>query len=409
MLEREHRLLDQIVENIPGAVFWKNTQSRYQGCNGYFAKLAGFDSPHELINKSDLEMRWGSAGKRYHDSDLQVMTTRESVINSQLSYRTKEGKMISLIQNKVPLIDEKGRVTGVLGMFQDITAHREMERQLTEAKKLESLGQLSAGVAHEINTPMQCINLNMGFIKESYERMAKVIDLMAECLKQVEPQTYGRIQQAMKTNRFEYCRTQLPLAINEANSATLRVSEVISAMNYIAHPDRLKRHPIDINTLIHNAVTITRNVWKKQAKVEFNLAEDLPSIQALQGLLTQVLTNMIINACDAIEASDRRDAGCIEFRSRHSDGGIRIEICDNGCGIPGKLLTRIFDPFFTTKDVGKGTGQGLAIAHDIIVNRHGGSIMVTSEVGVGTTFSIWLPIDFEFAGPHCREKFGEFA
>lgn len=391
-LKKQHRLLDQIVENIPGAVFWKDANSRYQGCNGYFARIAGFESPEELINKTDLELRWTKAeGQRYHNSDLQIMVTRQPVINVELSYRARDGQRISLLENKVPLLDENGKVSGVLGMFQDISAQREMERELVEAKKLESLGQLSAGVAHEINTPMQCINLNMGFIKESYERMVNVVDLMSDCLKLVEPEVCQQIAQAMKVNRFDYCRKQLPLAIDEANTATLRVSEVISAMNYIAHPNRLKRHPLDVNVLIHNAATITRNIWKTRAQVEFDLAENLPQIAVFQGPLTQVLTNLIVNACDAIESAKRTSNGVLQFKTQESQNGIRIDIRDNGTGIPSKILSRIFEPFFTTKEVGKGTGQGLAIAHDIIVNRHGGRLTVSSEVGEGTTFSIWLP------------------
>ncbi len=384
-LDEQRRLLDQIVQNLPGAVFWKDAASRYQGCNGYFAKFAGCDAPSELIGKTEFDLHWKKhEAKRYHLSDLHVMQSREPVLNVELSYRTRDGNRVILLANKVPLLDEKGNVNGVLGMFQDISAQKELERELADAKKLESLGQLSAGVAHEINTPMQCIMLNISFIKDSYERLARVVSLLPECLQFADQETQSKISVAMKSNRFEFCCQQIPKAIDEADEASRRVVDVVSAMKYLAHPNRDQRHLLDINLLIRNAVTMSRNTWKTTANIEFDFENDLAQIPGLQSALTQVLINLISNACDAIELAGRGPAGRIEIRTRSVKLGVLIDVIDNGVGIPEELRSRVFDPFFTTKEVGKGTGQGLAISHDVIVNRHAGRISLESTHGEGT-------------------------
>jgi PAS domain S-box-containing protein len=391
-IDEEHRLLDQIVQNIPGAVFWKNTDSKYLGCNGYFAKFAGYETPDELIDKSEFDLRWKkSEAKRYHLSDLQVMQSRVPVVNMELSYPIGMGKRATLLANKVPLLDDKGNVRGVLGMFQDISAQKDMERALADAKKLESLGQLSAGVAHEINTPMQCVMLNISFIRDSYERLASVVDLLSECLRFADPATSRQISKAMAEKRFDFCREQIPKAIEETNEASQRVVEVVAAMKYLAHPNRDQRHPLDINLLLRNAVTISRNAWKASAHIEFDFESNLPQVPGLQGALTQVLINLISNACDAIVMANRAP-GVINISTRNVKDGVQIDFKDNGSGIPEDIISRVFDPFFTTKEVGKGTGQGLAISYDVITNHHHGQITIASTPDVGTTVSIWLPL-----------------
>lgn len=278
-----------------------------------------------------------------------------------------------------------------------------LEVQLLHAQKLESMGQLAAGIAHEINTPMQCVEGNVEFLKNCYQRLFNVVDTYANQLQGPDMSRKER-QSAMDhliaESRCDHIRKQAPAAIEEAAEAVQRVIEIVRAMKAMSHPGNSAKSFVDINNLIRSAATISRNRWKFVANVQLELQDSLADVPVMPAEVNQVLLNMIVNATDAIGeryGENGSPQGKIVVRTSEVDSGVQIEIEDDGCGIPEGIQQRIFDPFFTTKDVGKGTGQGLAITYDVVVKRHGGRINVDSTPDVGTTFTIWFPYD-ELAG-----------
>jgi two-component system, NtrC family, sensor kinase len=283
--------------------------------------------------------------------------------------------------------------------LRDMSEQKQLQRDLYQAQKLESIGQLAAGIAHEINTPMQCVSGNVEFLRNCYERLFQVLDNYQEYLEGPELSWLERkhtMDQLKEQCHYNHIREQAPPAIEEAADAVQKVIEIVRAMKAMSHPGTQEKVPTDVNELVRSATTISRNRWKYAAELKLDLNPQLAHIMALPAELNQVMLNLIVNAGDAVLdkiGEDRNGDGLITIRTRNESDGVLIEVEDTGMGIPDDVKERIFDPFFTTKEVGKGTGQGLAISYDVVVNKHGGRISVETVPGIGTTFTVWLPLD----------------
>ena len=287
-------------------------------------------------------------------------------------------------------------------------AHDELQdtqTQLLAAQKLEAIGSLAAGIAHEINTPIQYVGDNIRFLQESAEAVGTVIAAIGPMIEAVESGAAGsevaaRFREVEAEADLDFIREEVPLAIEQSLEGIDRVAEIVRAMKEFAHPGSADKAPIDINRNIETTVAVAKNEWKYVADLTLNLDPELPEVPALAGPLNQSLLIMVVNSAQAI--GDTIDAasgerGAISISTYVEDADAVISIADNGPGIPEKILDRIFDPFFTTKDVGKGSGQGLSIARSVIVDKHGGRLDVETVDGSGTTFIIRLPLDKEAA------------
>ena len=314
-----------------------------------------------------------------------------------ISEQSKASGMRSLSATFSPVLAPGGEVAKIVEYFVDNTERVNLEQQLNQARKLESIGQLAAGVAHEINTPLQCVSANMEFLRDSQVVIKEVTESILDKLMHSESmQEYvAPLREKIKSTNFEFLVEQQPDAIRDAASGAQRVAEIVQAMKSISHPGSTKKGLFDLNKVLQDAVTVTRNRWKYAAHLELDLDPGLPEVLGRQNELSQVAINLIVNAADAITEQNQEsgDMGQIVVRSTMRDPQtVQFEVSDNGPGVPPDLQDRIFDPFFTTKEVGKGTGQGLAISFDIVKNRHGGTIKANSEPGEGTTFTITLPL-----------------
>jgi len=281
---------------------------------------------------------------------------------------------------------------------------RSRSAQIAQSQKLESIGQLAAGIAHEINTPAQYVGDNLEFLEQS---VGEIQPLLAFCTALAADRTgpedspEASIEKLVELSKLaaeldlEFFREELPRAIVQSREGVGRISKIVLAMKEFSHPGSGEKKPVDLNHALQSTIMITGNEWKYVAEVETDLASDLPLVPVLAGELNQVFLNLLVNAAQAIAESGRgteEARGHIGVTTRLDDGFAVIEISDDGAGIPAEIVDRIFDPFFTTKEVGKGTGQGLAIARSMIVDRHGGTLSVESELGRGTTFRIRLPL-----------------
>jgi len=308
-------------------------------------------------------------------------------------------------EREVLFLESAARIAAsVILRFEQSREARHMQSQLLQAQKLESIGQLAAGVAHEINTPSQYVGDNLEFLEQSFGELGEVIAhyqalLSAAAAGEVPPELVAKVSAAVEATDIEFLQEEIPRALAQSRDGVGRISKIVRAMKEFSHPGSEEKEPVDLNRAIESTVTVARNEWKYVAELELDLDPELPAVPALAAEFNQVVLNIVVNAAHAIaelHGGDRENAqkGHIHIRSaRDGDGHVLVEISDDGPGIPDDVRARIFDPFFTTKDVGKGTGQGLAIARSVVVDKHHGSLDVRSQPGNGTTFSIRLPLD----------------
>ncbi|HVZ31130.1 MAG TPA: ATP-binding protein, partial [Polyangiaceae bacterium] len=277
----------------------------------------------------------------------------------------------------------------------EIGIRERLERELGAARKLEALGQLSAGVAHEINTPLQYVGDSVHFLGQAFSRITGYLERVAALLEQRPAPTWSEAEAAIiegrKQARLAFLMNEVPQALVACKDGIGQVSNIVQALKAFSHQDQDEKNPDDLNAALRSALVMARHEYKSLAVVREELGT-LPLIPCLITQLNQVFLNLIVNAAHAIADAGRPELGTITVRSCVVNGAAEISIADDGCGIPAAIQHKIFEPFFTTKEVGRGTGQGLALARQMVVDRHGGSIEFESEVGKGTVFKIRLPI-----------------
>jgi PAS domain S-box-containing protein len=292
-------------------------------------------------------------------------------------------------------------------IVRDLTDHRNMQVQLMQAHKLESIGQLAAGIAHEINTPMQYIGDNLIYVQEACRALLAVTSAYHEAMEAagdgpIAPEVRDALRTLREDQDIDYAAERAPRAVASALEGVSRVARIVHAMKEFSHPGATDKTACDLNREIDTTLTVAANVWKTVAAIERHLDPNLPAVACHPGEINQVILNLVVNAAHAIGdvlAIQAREGclpeggkGTITITTLARDEHVEIRIADTGGGIPEKIRQRIFDPFFTTKEVGRGTGQGLAISRSTIVDKHGGSLHFETEVGVGTTFVIRLPL-----------------
>ncbi len=280
-------------------------------------------------------------------------------------------------------------------LLRDVTDLKLMEGQLLQAQKLESIGQLAAGIAHEINTPLQFISDNVHFAGRAAARVLELLKKYSDRLHELVDEAESKeLKQEARKAKLPFLLENIPSALSSSADGVARVAEIVAAMKEFSHPGTKAPAPSDINRALKSTVKVSTNEWKGVAELELDLDEKLGSVSCVLGELNQCFLNILVNAAHALaERYGDTKGGLIRVSTRALPDQVEIRISDNGPGIPAEVRQRIFDPFFTTKAVGKGTGQGLAIARSTIVERHGGELLCESTLGVGTTFVVRLPYE----------------
>jgi len=279
--------------------------------------------------------------------------------------------------------------------------HHQLEGQLRQAQKLEAVGQLAAGVAHEINTPTQFVGDNINFLKGACQDLQSLCSKFENFSQQVPDneesnKLKSEIESFKKQIDLDFLLEDINSAIDQSIEGTQRIACIVKAMKSFSHPGSSEKESSDLNLAIESTITVASNEWKYVADLETELDPELPLVSCFPGEINQTILNMIVNATHAIEdkqkSTGNNKKGLIKITTQHQDNSALITVSDNGCGIPESHLQKIYDPFFTTKEVGKGSGQGLSIAYSVITDKHGGSLKVKSKPGAGSCFEITLPI-----------------
>jgi PAS domain S-box-containing protein len=389
-LVRATRRYQDLFNNVPVALFTANYDGVLKTANAALVKLIGSSAlPVGQLNFLDMLFE---PGRRARFLDL--MSRQRTVEGWETVIRDCKGNELHVLVNAAPLYDSNQALDGWEGCVTDISMLKQtlqerdrLEDNLRQAQKLEAIGQLAAGIAHEINTPTQYVGDNLRFLKESFGELDSVIEQLVEA-------GGSPARKALDDADFEYLKEEIPRALNQSLEGVDRVAKIVRAMKEFSHPAREKT-ATDLNRAIQSTITVASNEWKYVAEMEMDLDSNLPAVHCSPAEFNQVVLNIVVNAAHAISdvvGDGGKGKGRIRVKTRADGDWAVIEIGDTGSGMPAHVQQRIFEPFFTTKEVGKGTGQGLAIAHNVVVDKHGGTIKVASAPGAGTTFTIRLPI-----------------
>jgi PAS domain S-box-containing protein len=372
----------------------------------------------ELIGRGISALTQWVSRDLNHVSDMNTALYAGRTFHHEGEVTRRDGSKFWLGVSIRPVFDRSGRVTHSVSMGADITAKRqetlkkqELQDKLVEemkerarvvielqlAQKLESVGRLAAGIAHEINTPIQYVGDGVHFLRSAFEDFNQLLDGWRSAIDALpESPAHGalRLEVAELAAKLDldFLRAEIPKAFGRTADGVERVTDIVKAMKEFAHPDTNEHNPADLNHAIGTTLLVASNEYKYCAKVHTEFAE-LPPVVCNIGELNQVFLNLIVNAAHAIHDAGRdANTGEIKISTALDGGTVIIRVSDNGCGIAAENLSKLYDPFFTTKEVGRGTGQGLAISHSIVVDKHGGHIGVGSAVGTGTEFTLRLPV-----------------
>ncbi|WP_167762232.1 ATP-binding protein [Blastococcus sp. CT_GayMR20] len=312
----------------------------------------------------------------------------------EIAHRRGDGSTVHASLVLSLICDPDGEPTGVVGIARNIGEQKARDAEFHQESKLESLGRLSAGLAHEINSPIQFVGDNARFLEEAYQELIRVVEIYRGLLDTSNPigwiERQERVRQAEAGIDFDYLQKEIPSAVEQTLEGIERVSTIVRAMKTFSHQGHKEQVPADLNEAVAATVTVTRHQVSEVAELVLDLA-DLPPVRCNIADLNQVFLNLIVNAADAIAETERR--GVITVATALEGEDVVVRVSDTGAGIPDDVRPMIFDPFFTTKDVGRGSGQGLPLARGVVQEGHGGTLTVESVLGVGTTFSVRIPVE----------------
>lgn len=403
-LRESHSEIEMLLASITSIIISLSPDHKITKWNKTAEATFGIDAS-SIVSKpfreSDIQWDW----ERVIEKVSICEKTNSSIRIDDLQYRRSDGSFGYLGVTVNPITNDASGQSGVLLLGSDVTERKDMEHQLMHAQKLESIGQLAAGIAHEINTPTQYITDNTKFLQDAFGDINKVLEKYSHLLEtcksdSVASELTAEIDVTAGDADINYLVEEVPNAISQSLEGLDRVKNIVYAMKNFSHPDNDNKKPIDINEAIKNTITVARNEWKYVAEVKTDFDLSLTSVPCFPGDFNQVILNLIVNAAHAIGGvSDNggEAKGLITISTRCDGDWAEIRISDNGTGIPEDIRDRIFDPFFTTKEVGKGTGQGLSLVHSTVVGRHNGTITLDTEIGKGTTFIIRLPLCSSFS------------
>lgn len=424
----DHSLFRSLLESLPAVVFFKDLDGRYLCTSRRCADLYRTLTPGGLVGLTDLELGMPpERAGRIRREDLDLIEGIVPMVAYEEEVVDWDGARRWYQVTKHPIRDEEGEVLGTFGVAMDVTDRRSAEdgtraaqvaaetlnaemsevlenlagaqAELLQARNLESIGQLAAGVAHEINTPVQFIADNTRFVGGALDELLALVDVADELAAVAETSAVAAVVAAAERFRsvardvdLEFLRGELPAAIEQTVEGTRRVSEIVRALKEFAYPSGDTMEDVDLNRIVQATVAVSKNEWKYVADLEMSLDPDLPTVPGLLGPLHQVLLILVVNAAQALaEMHADGSKGHIAIITMHDDDAVEVVVGDDGPGMTPEVAERIFQPFFTTKPVGTGSGQGLSIAQSVVVKRHGGSITVDTQPDFGTTFHVRIP------------------
>jgi two-component system, NtrC family, sensor kinase len=396
-LRDAHAETELFINSVPSILIGTGAQGKITRWNDGATSVFGVakETAMDDAASSGFATWWCDPGIQTHIAEvLQTGVTSHVVLPFD---REGSQRLIGLAIH--PLRSHLGTMVGSVITGADVTDKKILEDQLRQTQKLEAIGQLAAGIAHEINTPTQFVSDNVTFLKEFWESVRQLL-VYAQSLNSSEDipavtESAATFYDITAKLDLPYLLQEVPKALDDTLEGLQRIKKIVRAMREFSHPSSNHKQQTDINAAIQTTVVVSRSEWKYVAELDTDLEANLPLVPCVADQINQVILNIVVNAAHAIAEAGGDGAatkGRIMIRTRHDQDCVEITISDTGNGIPDDIRARVFEPFFSTKQVGKGTGQGLALAHTIIVKEHNGRIWFESERGRGATFFIRLPL-----------------
>ena len=402
----ELRKLSFAIEQSANIVVITDVEGIIEYVNPKFTEVTGY-TRDEALGQNPRILK---SGEMSDESYKELWNTIASgkIWSGEFRNMKKNGELYWEKATITPVIDKSGSITNYLAIKEDITEqkalekeHQMLEIEINQARKLEAIGSLAAGIAHEINTPIQFVGDNTNFLSDSFKSLMSLIETYKYLWQRANTgaamaELNREIIDAEQNVELGYLQEEIPSAIEQTLDGVKRVTKIVRAMKDFAHNDQGEKSLSNINDMLASCLTVSLNELKYVANIKTNYCQNLPEIECYRDDLNQVFLNLLINAAHTIadvvgDASAGK--GTITVATQQDNDNVIIKISDTGTGIPPTIQDRIFDPFFSTKDVGKGSGQGLAIAHKIVVEKHEGSLEFETEENKGTTFIIRIPIN----------------
>ncbi len=398
-LVQEMAQLSAVVEQAAETIVMTDLEGTIQYVNPAFERITGYTAA-EAVGQNPSILKSGRHDESFY-RNLWETLGRGEVWRGQFVNKRKDGTLYDEDAVIFPIRNEEGKIISLAAVKRDVTQDKIQQIQLQTVQRLEAVGQLAAGVAHELNTPIGFVSSNfeslVGYVDnfvnllDAYRRgFRELAEQIPDDVKDVDVQR--RLLELEKELEIEFILEDMKDLIEESRDGFKRITSIVVKLREFSRIDQIdSRESINLNEAIETTIVVARNEYKYCAEIELELDPDLPEILANGGEINQVLLNLIVNAAQAIREQERQEKGKIRIATDFDDAWVRCRVTDDGPGIKPENLERVFDPFFTTKPVGKGTGLGLNISYDIITNKHKGHLLVTSELGKGTTFTIELP------------------
>ena len=367
-----------ILDSVPQRVFWKDCNSVYLGCNRAFAEDMGFADPDDVVGKTDDDATWKASAELYRSDDRAVVRSGKAKLNYEEPMQLADGRPGWLRTSKVPIRGRDGNVTGLIGTYEDVTERKLLEQQLQHAKRLESIGTLAAGMAHEINNPLTYVTGNIEVAREWLGQA--IVQLRRQLEQPADARAYERVLDRL---------LELEEPLRDATDGADRVRRLVLDVRKMARAEEGPREPLELRAVVETAIKMTANSVRHAAVVRTSL-DVTPLVDAADGSLVQVITNLLLNAAEAIGEGRAGTNEIVVASFTDANGWACIEVRDSGPGIRPEILPRIFDPFFTTKRVGAGMGLGLSTSHSL-VTAAGGRLTAESPPRGGAVFRVSLP------------------
>lgn len=346
--------------------------------NDKFCQASGY-AMEELLGRKHSIIKSGDTPDDFY-AEMWKTISYGAVWHGVFKNKRKNGEAYWVESTIFPLLDDTGNPAQYISIRTDISTLKRAQLELMQASRHRAVSQLSGGISHEINSPIQYIGNNLEFIRDSIDTMRQLVA------------DEGKREDRDGEEGLSYYFEEIPEAIGQSLEGVKKVSNVVQALKEFSQPGMNRKMPVNLNRLLTASMTMSWGEWHEVAEMDLQRSQDLRNINGLPTELGQVFLHLIMNAAQAIRARGGGEKGVITIETENSHDGVVCRVGDTGVGISGEDAEHIFDPFYTSGDKGKGMGQGLTLAYDIVVNKHGGTISLDSTVGEGSTFTVLLPL-----------------